>query len=97
VTGDEIQHVREAYGMSMRQLAQLLGVNVVTISRWEGHGPAASKSEGVQAGILRLMHGSVSQPRYCADIGKKVTEAMLVRGNLYGLWLLLGDLLGEDL
>jgi transcriptional regulator with XRE-family HTH domain len=35
MNGDELRQRREALGMTQEQLAQALGVNTMTVSRWE--------------------------------------------------------------
>jgi putative zinc finger/helix-turn-helix YgiT family protein len=72
LTGDEVRFLRKALRLKARELASVLGVHKVTVSRWEtgkeAIGPTADR-------LLRLMVATRTPLRdYSLDMLKKITR-----------------------
>jgi len=55
LTPESIRAFRESKGMSQQQLADLLGVGVATVSRWESTGDRSKKPSGTGALVLKTL------------------------------------------
>lgn len=97
ITGEEIRHIRSAFGWSIDQFARVLGVHPVTLNRWELAGSAQPKIEGMAHSVLLGLRQRILQPtegkraikasaRATAD---EVDQLLLVGGVLLGLAALL--------
>jgi transcriptional regulator with XRE-family HTH domain len=88
VTGDEVRELREALRMSSVDFAQLVGVNVSTLQRWEAKGEEHTRADPAATRILGAL-AQVRQSRGAAVAGEELRRAVAVRGGLYGVFRLL--------
>lgn len=91
MTGNEVRSLRTQVGLSPQHLANLLGVHLTTVYRWEGLGPQELRLEPLQHSLLLQMQRRLQQqpPK---DFGQQLLEGLLVGGTLVGLAYLLADL-----
>lgn len=92
MTANHVASIREGLGLSVQDMAALLGVSPSTVYRWEAAGDRAIRVDPMQAKILTLLE---TQPTG-AELGKKLATAILVRGGLYGLYKLLEAVFDEE-
>lgn len=85
----EISNVRNRLGLSQSQLAELLGVHPLTVSKWE-------------RGVLRpsahheaLLDSFEKARRANKAIGEEVRSALVAAGVVLALYLLLSAAVGE--
>ena len=90
LTKDEVQSIRTRLGMSQVQLAQLLGVHPLTVSRWE-RGMLAPAPH--QQAMLESFRRATSAK---TDIGSTVGALMLTAGIAVALYALLHAAFGEN-
>lgn len=89
MTPSEIVAIRQRLGWSQGQLAQVLGVHPLTISRWErGHG-APSPHDAALLGSF----GSAAAKQ--DDIGDQVGALLLSAGVAVALYALLAAAFGK--
>jgi transcriptional regulator with XRE-family HTH domain len=88
ITGLDVIDLRRALGLSVTTFASVLGVNVSTIYRWETRGNAGLPIEPLQIAILMATRDLVARGDGVA-IGKELELALLLRGPLYALYVLL--------
>lgn len=89
--GTEVFNLRSKLGLSIQNLANLVGVHPTTVYRWETQGDAEIRLEPLQHGLLvRLQHqANLREPK---SFGQQLVEGLVVGGTLVGLALLLADL-----
>jgi len=88
VTPAEVLGVRERLGLNQTQLAQLLGVHPLTVSKWErGLLTPSSHHET----LLRSFRKAATKP----DVGEQVATALLTVGVAFALLLLLEAAFGK--
>jgi len=90
VTGQQIRTLRERLGFTQVQLAQLLGVHPLTVSRWERDELAPSPH---QAALLASFQKARTNQ---SDVGETVTGLLLTAGVIMALYVLLQAALKED-
>ncbi|MBK7537540.1 MAG: helix-turn-helix domain-containing protein [Myxococcales bacterium] len=90
MTGEEITRTRTALKLTQTQLASLLGVHVVTVSKWE-------------RGLLRptphqeaLLRAALNAANRSPDIGDAVVAALVGAGVAIALFLLLDAAFGKS-
>ena len=88
MTAAEVLAVREGLGLSQAQLAQLLGVHPLTVSKWE-RGLLTPSSH--QETLLGSFRKAAKKP----DIGEQVAAALLTVGVAFALLLLLEAAFGK--
>jgi transcriptional regulator with XRE-family HTH domain len=84
----EILAVRDRLGLSQPQLAQLLGVHPLTVSKWERGILAPSQH---QETLLQSFRKAAKNP----DIGEQVASALVAVGVAFALLLLLQAAFGK--
>ena len=73
LTGEEFRFLRKAMGTSAKELARLLGVTTVTISRWENN----KEKVGAQSDrLLRCLYLTRSKGRVAPKVAKMMEEIM---------------------
>lgn len=73
LTGEEFRFLRKAMGMSAKELARLLGVTTVTISRWENN----KEKVGAQSDrLLRCLYLTRSKGLTAPKVSKMLEEVM---------------------
>ena len=82
MTSAEVRAVREGLGLNQSQLAQLLGVHPLTVSKWERGLLSPSPHQDT---LLRSFRKAAKKP----DIGEEVASALLAAGVAFALLLLL--------
>ena len=101
MTGIEIRELREAYGMSRGEMGTLVLASSAAASlyRWESKGDQEVKVRDSAQRILNVM-ASLKYLLSNADavllVGYKIREKMMVRGHLYGLYVLLHEFFTKD-
>jgi transcriptional regulator with XRE-family HTH domain len=88
VTAAEIRAIRERLGLSQPQLAQLLGVHALTISKWER---GVLTPSGHQETLLRSFRKAAKNPQ----VRDEVAGALVTVGVVLALFLLLEAALGK--
>lgn len=98
MTGSDIQKLRLELGMTVAQLAQLLGVHYVTVLRWEQVGNQALRLDPLYASFLaqiqRGLETRKAQER--AEWGEAMLRGLLLGGTLMGLAVLLKGLVPDE-
>jgi len=86
-----VRDLRFSLGLTPQYLANLLGVHLTTVYRWEGQDKAELRLEPLQHSLLLQMQrrASAGQPK---DFGQQLIEGLLIGGTLVGLACLLADL-----
>ena len=97
-TGQQIAELRSALGMNVQQFAQLLGVHLATVYRWEAAGPDVVRVEALQMSLLtQLQRGlGARRARERQAWVDSILRGLLVGGTLVALAVLLQELLPED-
>jgi transcriptional regulator with XRE-family HTH domain len=95
MTGDEIRSLRLRLGMEGTQFAQMLGVNVVTLYRWESAGAREVAIDPRSLQILAVTKQRIEQKRSSetTHLGKTIISALVAGGGLAGLFYLLSEVL----
>lgn len=88
MTGTEVRAVRDALGLKQPQLAQLLGVHPVTVSRWETDDLHPSP---YQDAMLQSFQKAAKRP----GIGDDVLKALVTVGIIVALAILLQAAIGR--
>lgn len=97
ISGTDIRSIRQRFGWSIEQFAQLLGVHPVTLNRWELAGAKSPPIEGMARHILaglklrmpggrRPNPGAVTEAKQTAA---KIDQLLLAGGLLLALGVLL--------
>lgn len=92
ITGAEIAVTRTDLGFNRAQFADLVGVHVGTLYRWEAAGPAGTRLDPLQQRLLIALRAELDQhPSAEARIawGASLATALVVRGSLFALYKLL--------
>ena len=91
MNGFEVRTIRESLGLSPLNLANLLGVHLTTVYRWEAQGDQELRLEPLQHSLLLQMQRRLTQgpPQ---DFGQQLLHGLLIGGTLVGLACLLSDL-----
>lgn len=97
IPGQEIAHIRKAFGMNTDAFAQVLAVHPGTVRRWEAAGVADVPVDGVAASVLavarvRLHSKPVPNPAIVQAKGHEVEAALVAAGALVALALLIAFL-----
>lgn len=89
---ERVRDVRKALGLTQAELAAILNVHCMTVSRWERRGPAGAPSpyQGVLLGAFQRAHAHY--PR----IGNVAGAFLVTRGPVYALYSLLHAAYGGD-
>jgi transcriptional regulator with XRE-family HTH domain len=88
VTAAEVRSIRDRLGLTQEQLAQLLGVHPLTVSKWE-RGVLIPSTH--QATLLRSFRKAAKKP----DVGETVGAALVTAGVALALFLLLEAAFGK--
>ncbi|MGD9689520.1 MAG: helix-turn-helix domain-containing protein [Phycisphaerales bacterium] len=101
LTGNQIRAMREAFGLSIGQFAQVLGVHPVTLNRWELAGKQCPPIDGLPRSILMGLQGRLEQARSqrrfqseAAKAGSEIEKMLALGGVLVALAALLAFLSG---
>lgn len=95
MTGRDLKVVRETLGLDPFVFAAVIGVHVSTVYRWEATRGALALDVGV-ARILDPLCDHVTRIGKASErLGKKAHDAMIARGPLAGLYVIIGVLLEE--
>ena len=89
MTATEVLAIRERLGLNQTQLAQLLGVHPLTVSKWERGLLSPSPH---QETMLRSFRKAGKTP----DIGEQVATALVTVGVAFALLLLLQAAFGKS-
>ena len=88
MTPAEVLAVRDRLGLNQTQLAQLLGVHPLTVSKWER---GLLDPSPHQETMLRSFRKAAKNP----DIGEEVAKALVVAGVAVALLVLLEAAFGK--
>lgn len=88
MTATEVLAVRDRLGLNQTQLAQLLGVHPLTVSKWER---GLLRPSPYQEAMLRSFHKAAKKP----DVGEQVATALLTVGVAFAVLLLLEAAFGK--
>lgn len=89
MTGHEIQHLRIALQLSQQELAQLLGVHWVTVSKWERE---VAPPDPYRLALLLQFQQSAAKKAYDRQVKDKLVQA----GAVAALALLLVAALSDE-
>ena len=90
MTAARIQAIRTSLGLSQVQLAQLLGVHPLTVSRWERSLLAPTPHQSA------LLESFGKASRTETQIGDEVANLLLTAGVAVALYALLKAAFGEE-
>lgn len=90
MTADEVSKVRGALGLTQSQLAQLLGVHVLTVSKWER---GLLQPNAYQSSLLESF---AEAQRRRPDVGSSAIGLLLGAGIAAAIFLLLKAVLDDD-
>jgi len=90
MTGKQVSELRQKLGLSQAQLAQLLGVHSLTVSKWERNilVPTPHQEE--------LLSSFAKARRAQKTIGEEVAELLLTAGVVVALYTLLEAAFGDE-
>jgi transcriptional regulator with XRE-family HTH domain len=88
LTNRQIRRIRSGLGLTQGQVASLLGVHPLTVSKWE-RGLLAPSSH--QEALLRSFKKATSEP----DIGATIGDLLVTAGAIVALFALLKAALDE--
>jgi putative transcriptional regulator len=88
VTAGEVRAIRDRLGLTQEQLAQLLGVHPLTVSKWERGLLKLSNHQGT---MLRSFRKAAKKPA----VGTEVAAALAGVGVVLALFLLLDAAVGK--
>lgn len=83
MTAAEIQELRSSYGITQSALADILGVNGVTVSKWERGVLALPTGSGHAHRLLLLMQQQPEEQR--AELGQILQQELALGGGLAAL------------
>lgn len=89
-TADDIARLRQGLGFSQIQLAQLLGVHPLTVSKWERG--LLSPSDHQSA----LLDSFAKARKANRDVGSQAADALVAAGVAVALFLLLQAAVGDS-
>lgn len=97
MTGQEVQELRTALGMSLGQFSQLLGVHYVTALRWEQAGQAQLRLDPLYLSFLMRIRQGLERRKQQEqqEWAESILRGLLLGGTLAGLAVLLSELLPE--
>ena len=93
LNGRELRELREAIGLHRQAFAELLGVALSTVYRWESAGDHPARMEpGVQRLLeaARVFRELTARGRSNVDLPR----AIAIGGGLFGLYVMLAAVLG---
>jgi len=91
MTGAQIRELREKrLGLTQPQLAQLMGVHPITVSRWERDQLQPNQHQ------LELLNSFARARKAHKSIGEEVAETLLAAGAIVALYKLLEAAFGDD-
>ena len=67
MTPDEFREMRERIGISKARLARLLGVNVVSVNRWESHSAYRRPPNPIACTVLRWLDQGFIPPGFATS------------------------------
>jgi transcriptional regulator with XRE-family HTH domain len=89
VTGNQVSALRQKLGLSQVQLAQLLGVHPLTVSKWERDVLAPTDHH------VQLLASFAKARRAKAAIGSEVAALLVTAGVVVALFTLLEAAIGN--
>ncbi len=92
LTGEAVRALRGALGLNVSQFAQLLGVDVATVFRWQKTGNEPASVEGLQVQLLLLLEQQVLLRG--AELAGAIRTQLRLHGSLAGLFCLLNAAYG---
>lgn len=94
VSPEDVVALRQALGLTQADLAQLLGVHAMTVSRWE----RAKRDHGLVPSdfCVGLMRALSDGARRCSSIGEDVRRALAKEQDARALYLGLHASFGEQ-
>lgn len=91
MNGSDVRQLRITLGLTPQHLAELLGVHLTTVYRWEKTERVELRLEPLQHRLLMEMQQQI-QRRQPKEFGQQLIEGLLLGGTLLGLACLLSDL-----
>ncbi len=88
MTATEIQELRASYGITQGSLADILGVNGVTVSKWERGVLALPTGSGHAHRLLLIMQQQPADQR--TELGQALQQELALGGGLAALRKILG-------
>lgn len=89
MTGKEFGRMRRAYGLTSSRIAEILGVSMSTVYRWEQTGEAPAP---VDPGTARFIHVMADLMDEQGTVPEKVTRRIQQSpGGLLTLYVILGE------
>lgn len=95
MTGADVRSIRTQLGLSVPQLAELIGASQSSIYRWESLGPQEVAIDPGQARLLLLMKQQIDSQN-AAALAKGIAAGLLLGGGLLGLYHLLDAVYSDD-
>ncbi len=88
LTGSDLQRVRAALGLMRHEMAAVLCVHLVTLTRWEARERDALPIEGFPRVVLSALKDRVRRERQAGEareVGRAISQALLRDGHLTAL------------
>ena len=95
ITGNEIKEIREQLEMSRTLFAQLMGVHLSSVARWEKQVSAPVKVDPLHLRLLLVLQTEVAY-REPVELANILVHALATGGTLYGLYELLRHVYEES-
>jgi len=95
LTGTTVFRVRDAWGWTRKEMADIIGTSVSAVSRWEelGDGAVRTKTRRKQVIILMDLYRQDRGADTCAVRGFQIRTTMLISGSLVAFTQLMSELL----
>lgn len=91
MTGSAIKNIREGLGLNAHAFAEIIGVHVSTLYRWEAQAEREARMELLQARILEALARQLKAKKIEQEkLGEDLKKALMVGGALAALYILLG-------
>jgi len=88
IRAERIKKTRNDLGLSVEQFAQVIGVSLMTVHKWEHRWRDSEKCQ-VQAGAARLIMACRIALRINPGIAEEIADQIKMRGSLYCLYRIL--------
>ena len=78
IVGQDVKRLRSALGMSQQQLATMLGLSTVTVSRWEGDHSVPRGYGAIAVGMLLRLVRRIPKDQIREDLSVAATKEEVV-------------------
>jgi len=97
VTGSEVREIRDLYKLEIAEFAELIGVGLSTIYRWEACKFSDVNIDPFQKRIMKVMKSQIEEQKNPDAMIKQIGACLARGGGLLGLHCLLKHVYKEIL